>query len=1042
MDLFVTGLRTEYRVDPLGTDVARPRFDYRLQSSLRGEKQTAYRILAASSEGQLAADQGDLWDTGKVASDQTSQIVYAGKPLSSRQTAWWKVQVWDKDGVPSPWSPTASWELGLAAKTDWQAQWISTASPPFQPAGVNWIWFPEGAPSTSATAGTRLFRRTFAIPPGATVRSATIAISVDDAFDLYVNGTHAGSASDWRAFPDIDVTGLLAPGNNTIAVLATNSSPSPAGVLAQMTVDLGTGTPLVVATDASFRCSNASPPPAGWQLPGFDDSKWTAAMNGASYGQGPWGSLVPGASGGGPARYLRRSFALGASVRRARLYATALGLYEASINGKRVGVEHLTPGWTDYTKRVQVQTYDVTAALSQGENVLGLVVTDGWYQGKVGYAGRGHYGVGPDRALAQLEVTLSDGTTQTIATDATWDATTAGPIEASDLLDGETYDARREMAGWYAPGFAPGAGWAKAVVNAPTAPPDLVAQPDDGIQVETTITPISMKTMASGARLYDLGQNIAGWVRLVATGPAGATLILRHGEVLNPDGSLYTTNLRGAAATDTYTLRGGAAMYEPHATIHGFRYVELSGDVAKLTAAPSLGTITAVVAHAATQPTGTHVTSDANVNKLVANIVWSQKDNFTAVPSDCPQRDERLGWMGDAQIFAMTATLNMDVAAFYTKWMRDVDGAQQASGAFTNVSPNPPGLSGQGTPAWGDAGVIVPWAVYLAYGDTRVLEENYPSMKAWVDYIASNNPNHLWQASRGDDFGDWLNVNAETDHELLGTAFFAHSADVVSHAAAVLGNATDAAKYSTLFASISSAFAAAYLSPDGHLKGDTQTAYALALRFGLLPTAQQGQAASLLRANIASHGGYLTTGFVGVGHLLPALSAAGMNDTAYSLLQNDGYPSWRYEIDRGATTTWERWDGIKPDGTFQDPAMNSFNHYSFGSVGEWMYQTIGGLVLDEANPGWKAFRIRPRPGGGLTSARAALASIHGTIVSDWSIDAGKFTLTVTVPVNTTATVYMPFPQRVLVDGEAPPAPAADGGYAVASGTYVFTAPAM
>jgi alpha-L-rhamnosidase len=727
-------------------------------------------------------------------------------------------------------------------------------------------------------------------------------------------------------------------------------------------------------------------------------------------------------------------------VARARLYATALGAYEASINGARVGALHFTPGWTDFTKRVMVQTYDVTSNLTLGENVLGVILGDGWYHGNIGDGGgRGLYQAeGPIRALAQLEIELTDGTRQVIGTDGAWDSTN-GPIIASDTMDGEIYDARREMPGWNAPGFTENQ-WVSAAPVTGVPVPSLVAQIDDGVGVDTPIVPVSVQPN-QGVFVYDLGQNISGWARLSVQGPAGAALTLRFAEVLNPDGSIYTANLRTALATERYTLSGhGTETYEPRFTSHGFRYVELSGDTAMLGAAPTLATVTGIPVHAATPVAGTLTTSDPVLNQLQSNVSWSQKDNFTVVPTDCPQRDERMGWMGDAQIFARTATFNMDVAAYYTQWLKDVDEVQNASGAFTNVSPDPHDFIGaDGTPAWGDAGVIIPWTVYLAYGDTRILAAHYPAMVKWVDYIASVATNNLWESSRGSDYGDWLSWNSSTDKAVLGTAFYAHSTDIVSKVAQILGNAADQAKYSQLFASIVSAFNAAYVTADGHIQGDTQTTYALALQFGLLPAALQPKVAALLQADIQAHGGYLTTGFLGVGYLLPALSSAGMTPVAYGLLSNTGLPSWRYEIANGATTTWERWDGIQANGTFEDPSMNSFNHYSFGSVDEWMYETIGGLVLDEASPGWKSFAVRPVPGGGLTSGKATLDSPYGLIVSDWSIASGTFTLKATVPVNSAATVYLPYTTNVMLDGALPPAPGAGGGYAVGSGTYVFTA---
>jgi alpha-L-rhamnosidase len=631
---------------------------------------------------------------------------------------------------------------------------------------------------------------------------------------------------------------------------------------------------------------------------------------------------------------------------------------------------------------------------------------------------------------------VADGTTQTIARDGSWVGAT-GPIVASDMMDGESYDARLEVAGWDAPGSS-ASQWGPVLVSTPTTA-RLVAQPDEGITVHEELPARTVTEVHPGVFVYDLGQNMVGWTRLQLRGAAGAAIQLRFAEVLNPDGTLYTDNLRGAAAIDHYVLRGGGdESYEPHFTTHGFRYVELTGDVAQLTSPPALATVTGVVAHAAMEPTGTFTSSADYLNQLQSNIVWGQKGNFTSVPTDCPQRDERLGWMGDAQIFARTATLNMDVAAFYTKWLRDVSDAQYPSGSFSEVSPRPAGFGNSSTPAWGDAGVIVPWTVYLAYGDTRVLAEHFDSMRRWVDYLTQANPGFLWKNQRGSDYGDWLNIGAETDKEVLATAFYAHSADLVGRAARVLGKTAEADQYAALFESIRAAFVAAYVQPDGHIRGDTQTAYALALRFDLLPEAQRAAAGALLRARIAQKGGYLDTGFLGVGHLLPALSMSGATDVAYQLIANRGFPSWRFEIDRGATTIWERWDGIKADGSFQDPGMNSFNHYSFGAVDEWMYGTIAGLRADDEHPGWRQFFVAPEPGGDVTAAKATYLSPQGLIVSDWKVAGGTFTLTVTVPVNARATVKLPYSGGVTLDG-APATPPAGGAFVLGSGTYVLTA---
>jgi alpha-L-rhamnosidase len=1021
-------LRTEYRARPTGIDVRQPRFDWLLASDQRQERQTAYRILVASSESTLAADQGDLWDSGKVASDQSIQVVYQGTALGSRQQAFWKVRVWDKDDVPSSFSAVASWEMGLLARSDWTASWIGDA-PPLPSSGLTWIWYPEGDPLSGAPAGTRYFRKTFNLAAATDVKSAACSVTADNQFDLYVNGTRLGGGADWHQVASFDVRGALSTGNNVVAIQAANVD-GPAGVLASCRIELATGAPISLSSDRTWKAANVAA--ANWQSATFDDSSWVAAKELAPLGQGPWGQLSLG--GGAPSPYLRKKFTAPKPVARARIYVTALGLYELWLNGKRIGIDHFTPGWTDYNKRLQVQTYDVTALVTQGDNALGAILGDGWFQGKVGYLGRStRYGTGPVRLKLQLELEYTDGQKQTIASDGSWKVAT-GPILFSDNLDGETYDARLEMPGWDGAAFDDSS-WRPATILADDAR-NLVADATAGVQVIQEIAAKSVKATAGGTYVFDLGQNMVGWARLRMKGSAGTRATLRFAEVLNPDGTPYYANLRGAKATDQYVFKGGGAdeVYEPRFTFHGFRYVELSG----VSQAPALDAVTGIVAHSAMTPTGTFATSSSMINQLQSNIVWGQKGNFFSVPTDCPQRDERLGWMGDALIFVRTATFNMDVASFYTKWMRDVDDGQTPAGAFGNVSPS---VDQSGTPAWGDAGVIVPWTIYQAYGDTRILEEHYPAMVRWVEYIRGVSTNSLWQSSRGSDFGDWLSIADDTDKAVLASAFYAHSADLVSRAAAALKKDADAQKYAALFETIKTAFNQAYVSPNGTITSDTQTVYALALRFNLLPANLRPAAVSMLDAGVTRHGGHLSTGFVGVSHLLPGLASGGKLDRAYQLLNNDTYPSWGYAIRKGATTIWERWDGIQENGQFQDPGMNSFNHYSFGSVGEWMYATVAGIELDEAHPGYKEFAIRPRPGGGLTSARASFESIHGTIVSDWTVNGSNFVLRITVPVNTSAVVYLPYGTNVREGGNAPPPKNADGGYRVGSGEYEFTASA-
>jgi len=552
-----------------------------------------------------------------------------------------------------------------------------------------------------------------------------------------------------------------------------------------------------------------------------------------------------------------------------------------------------------------------------------------------------------------------------------------------------------------------------------------VADRAEPVRVTEEVAPISITRVDADTQIVDLGQNIAGWVRLRARRAAGAIIQLRHAEILDSNGALYTENLRSAGATDTYIPHGeDEEVYEPRFTFHGFRYVEVTGYPGDLTSDDITGRVVESDAPAA----GTFECSQPLINQLQRNIAWGQRGNFLSVPTDCPQRDERLGWLGDAQIFARTATCNRDVAAFFTKWMRDVADAQSPEGAFPDVAPRLVDLS-DGAPAWGDAGVIVPWTLYQVYGDTRIVEEHYDAMARWLAYIGEANPDGLWVNRRNNDFGDWLALDGDavrdpgasaTPKDLLATAYYAHDARLLARMARAIGRVADATRYADLFARIRNAFIAAYVSDDGHVKGETQTGYVLALHMDLLPKGLRAAAATRLVERIKEKDWRLSTGFVGVGYLLPVLAEAGHLDVAYRLLLNDTFPSWGYSIKHGATTIWERWDGWTAERGFQDPGMNSFNHYSLGSVGEWLYRYVAGIDIDPEQPGFQHIIIRPHPGGELTGAKAAYRSVHGVIESAWRIEDGTFRLRVTTPANTTATVYLPMRDTaVIMEGDQP-----------------------
>ncbi len=815
--------------------------------------------------------------------------------------------------------------------------------------------------------------------------------------------------------------------------------------------------------------ASAASEPAWFELGLLKRSDWKAKWIGAALTGGPRTNV--------PAPYLRKNFALPAPVKSARLYVTSLGLYECSINGQIVGEDVLSPGWTDYRKRIQYKVYDVADLLHEGENALGAILGDGWAAGFVGLGERQRY-VDRPRLLAQLEATLADGSTVVVVSDRTWKQQ-FGPLLENDLLMGEAYDARLEMPGWNEPGFDDRR-WL-GVELFPQTDAALVAANGPAIRRIQELTPVAdpveQRNFISVKYTFDLGQNMVGRVRFKGSAPAGTTITLRFAEVLDADGNLYTTNLRSARCTDYYTFRGeGEEVWEPKFTFHGFRYVELSG----YPGAASRETITGIVLHSEMAQTGDFTCSDETINQLQRNILWGQKGNFVDVPTDCPQRDERLGWTGDIQVFVRTAAFNMDVAGFMTKWARDVADAQAGPGSIPAVVPTAFPLL-DGGPAWADAAVICPWTIYLCYGDTRILAENYGVMTRFMDYLLAVSPGFIRCAPEFEGFpgfGDWLSINASTPRDLIGTAFLAYDASLMAQIAAILGKTRDAARYRKLFADVKKAFGARFLKGGkrpassaptsearrtmdgadsisrGNLKvvdygpvtskvfdadffAPTQTAYVLALHFDLLPARVRSLAAAELTADIERRNMHLSTGFVGAPYLPHALSNNGQLDTAYVLLHQKSWPSWLFSVTQGATTIWERWDGYTEESGFQDPGMNSFNHYAYGSIGAWLYGVVAGMEIDPARPGYKHAILRPQPGGGLTHASARLQTLYGELVSEWKLADGVFTWRIVAPPNTTATAYVPGAEgrAITLDG----APASSAVLELAAGEHHIVA---
>ncbi len=871
--LKVHHLITENKHEPVGIGEQKPRFSWQSLSDKKGARQTAYEL-------QVMQGKKLLWSTGKVNSDQSLYIVYAGPALQSSTRYQWQVRVWDEDAKASAWSLPASFVTGMLDPAGWKAKWIE-----------------------------------------------------------------------------------------------------------------------------------------------------------ASFAEDPQQR---------PAQYFRTGFNLIKKITSALIYLTAHGMYEAKLNGKRIGDAYLAPGWTSYATRLQYQVYDVKDLLQQGSNALGMVAGNGWYKGYLAWGDNKDIYGKKLGVFAQLEITYTDGSKETIVTDEKWKCS-QGSITFAEIYHGESIDARKELAGWTTASYND-AGWSP-VKTGEQKLDNLIATFNEPVRKHETFKPVKIFKTPRGEQVMDFGQNLVGWVIVNAQGQAGDQITLKHAEVLDKEGNFYTENLRAAKATATYTLAGtGKETFEPHFTFYGFRYIKVEGYPGEL----KPENFTAVALYSDMEATGTFTSSHPLINQLQHNIQWGQRGNFLDVPTDCPQRDERLGWTGDAQAFSRTAVFNFDAHSFFTKWLRDVEADQLPTGSVPFVVPNVLGPGAAGSTGWADVANIIPWNMYLAYGDKQILSTQYKSMKNWVSYMEKNSKNDLWNT--GFHFGDWLfyrpfddndGSSAVTDKYLIAQCFYAHSTQLLINSAAVLGNNDDVLYYNKLLKRIKDAFLKEYVTGSGRLVSGTQTAYVLALNFDMLPESMRTEAANRLVDNIKRYGNHLTTGFLGTPYLCHVLSRFGHLDMAYTLLLQESYPSWLYPVKMGATTIWERWNGIRTDGTFEPASMNSFNHYAYGAIGDWMYRVVAGLDTDDEGAGYKRIRIKPHIGEGLTKAEASLMTPYGQAASKWNVDKGTLTFTVIIPVNTEAVVYVPAAagSEIREDGQLVSGVTIKDGYAEmkrGSGTYVFT----
>jgi alpha-L-rhamnosidase len=987
--------------NPMGVHNGRNRLSWQLLAPDNQARQSAYRIGVASSEARARAGNFDLWDSGKVESSRCFDIAYAGKSLISRQRAWWVVSCWGEAGAVAT-SDVTWWEMGLLDPKDWAGRWIAAedlAARADRTAGFYWMTAPGGSRPTS-----RSFRLAFDLPSAA---RAALMVAASSRPEVWLDGQalpvppHNVNAWGPPQPAEIPLAAPLAAGRHVVTVYVPGIPDLKAALLLRAT--LADGRTVYIDdrhadTMAGKAADPAAPPMAG--------DGWAAA------------AVVmdpPAPLPAGGAWLLRRPFGVQGAVAAARLYVTALGVYEAELNGARLGDALLTPEFTDYRKRVLYQVHDVTAQLRPGANVLGGIVGEGWYGSNVAPSGRYSYGPAPLRFLAQLEIRYADGRTQLVSGDDQWLVARA-PITMSGIYDGEEYDARLEQPGWSAPGFTAAAPRWEHAEFAPDALPTcrLVGAVVPPIRRTARLAPAKITSLAADRQVVDFGQNYAGWVRLRVRGKAGQQVTLRFAELVNADGSADQSNLRGARATDRYTLRGDPAgeSFEPRFTYHGFRYVEVESLNARLRATDIEG----IVIRSSVTETGELSLDQQVPQRMWQNALWSQRSNFIGIPTDCPQRDERLGWMGDAHVFWDAAAYNMDVAAFTTRFMGDVEDAQQPEGAYPDFAPSAASsyTARRGSsPGWADAGVILPWTVWWRYGDTGIVDTHWDSMVRFMDSIRRGNPDLIWSRERGSDYADWLALDAKrpgdptTPKDLVGTAMWKAAADAMAQMAVATGRSAEADAYRALADGLTQAFIRAFVKPDGTVGNGSQTGYIQALQFGLLPSAMRPAAARNLVADIHRRGTLLSTGFLGTPYSLDVLADAGESKLVYDLLLRTGYPSWGYMIAKNATTIWERWNGDAGD-----RSMNSFNHYALGAVAGFLFRRIAGI--DATAPGFARFRFDPVYDDRLTTGAARYQSRSGPIATRWQRNAQHgFRLELQVPPNTEASVVLP--ARSLAD---------------------------
>lgn len=1026
----VTNLSCESLTNPLGMDVATPRLGWILQSGVRGEKQNAFQVLVASTQDLLAGDRGDLWDSGKVDSGQSIQVPYAGAPLTSFQTCFWKVRVWNKDNIPGPWSAPALWTMGVLQQEDWaNAQWIGlsageTAHPLSEAIKqARWIWFPEANPESAGKPGTVYVRKSFVLPEAA--EEAVLLVAADNQARIYINGARVGDWSDFKTAGSFDIKKHLVPGRNIVAVSIENmgESPNPAGLLALVHVSTRDAGQSQIITDASWKSADSVQ--EGWEKSDFNDVSWIAAKELGAYGMDPWKEARPQETRILPARMVRREFAVNQPVRRASVYLSGLGLSELYLNGKKVGDAVLSPGCTEYDKRVFYVSQELTGQIVNGENALGIWLGNGRYYAPRLTEPTATRSFNYPKALLLLRLELEDGSVETLVTDGSWKVTADGPIRANNEYDGEIYDARMELPGWAEARFNDDA-WANAeVVDAPGG--SLSAEKINPLRVVEHVYPVSLSQPEPGVYVYDMGQNMVGWCRLSVQGPRDSVITLRHAETVKDGGSLYMDNIRGAKVTDVYTLKGnGVEVYEPRFTYHGFRYVEMVGFPGE----PTLDSLVGCVVHDDMVRAGSFSCSNPVLNDIYHNIYWGTRGNYRSMPTDCPQRDERQGWLGDRSEESRGETYLFNLAAFCSKWVCDMEDAQKDNGSVSDVCPAYWPLYNDNV-TWPSSFIIIPNMLYGQYADLSTLREHYDGMKKWIEHMLGYETEGIIPK---DNYGDWCvpperqelihseDPARKTPGDFIATAYFCHDLNLMAKYAGLLEKPEDQKVFQEKAAAMRDAFNARfYNAADARYVNGTQTSCVLPLAFGLVPPGDEQRVFQRLVDKIEKETkGHIGTGLIGGQWLMRVLSDNGRPDLAYGMACKTEYPSWGYMIANGATTIWELWNG-----NTADPAMNSHNHVMLvGDLNLWFHEYLAGIRPGQ--PGFKHLVMKPYPVGDLTHVKASCLTPHGTVFSEWTREAGSFTWTFTVPPNTTATVYVPAENVDSITEQGRPASDAQG----------------